>query len=110
MVIERKLWVALQANLLSDLSYTDAGFEGKFKEMMSNLKTFFTIPNLTVNMRNNEKINQASQGVEQFASFYEIKNTIEKLPPPTTSRSNEEPILIPVHVNDFEANIQYILS
>ena len=30
-IIEGKLWVALQANVLSDVSYTDDGFEGKFE-------------------------------------------------------------------------------
>ena len=102
MILEGKLWVALQANVLSDLCSTKAGFEGEFKEMMSNLKILFTIPNLTRNMRNSENINKASQGLKDNDPNYKVRNTIKKLPPPATSSSNEEPILIPVHVNDFE--------
>ena len=101
--------MALQANLLSDLSWTEDGFEGKFEEMMSDLKPLFAIPNLSRNMRNCEKINRASQGVKENADRYKVRNTIEKLPPPTTTSSNDEPILIPVHGNDFESNFQNIL-
>ena len=102
--------MALQANLLSDQSWTGDGFEDKFAEMMSNLKTLFAIPNLTRNMRNGEEINRATQGVNTFGNSYEVRSTIEKLPPPTTSSSNEEPILIPVHGKDFESNFQNILN
>jgi len=105
-----KLWVALQANVLSDVSYTIDGLEEKFKEMISNLTTLFTIPNLTRNMRNSQNINKVSQGVEETYATYKIANMIEKLPPPTTSSSNEESILIPVHYSDFESNFPNILS
>ena len=102
--------MALQANVLSDTSYTKDSFEGKFEEMMSNLTTLFTIPKLTRNMRNSAVINKASQGVKDNGLGYTVNNTIEKLPPPTTSTSNEKPILIRVHVNDFESNFHNILS
>ena len=109
-IIEGKFWAAFQANSLSDLCSRDAYFEGKFKEMMSDMKPLFTIPSLKRNMRNAENINKASQGLKQNSIIYKVRNTIEKLPPPTTSSSNKEPILIPVHLHDFESNFQNILN
>ena len=102
--------MAFQANALSDLCRTDDDFEGKFKEMIKNLKPSFTFPNLTRNMRNSENINQATQDVNATNSKIKVSNTIEKLPPPTTYKFNEEPIVIPVHANDFESNFQNILN
>ena len=61
-------------------------------------------------MRNSENINQAAQDVDAKNSYIKVSNTIEKLPPPTTSRSNEEPIVIPVHANDFVSNFHNILN
>jgi len=78
--------------------------------MMSNLTTLFTIPSLTRNMRNSKNINKASQGLNETSYLFKVRNTIEKLPPPITSSSNQEPILIPVHISTFESNFQDILG
>ena len=61
-------------------------------------------------MRNSKNINKASQGLNYKGSAYVVRNTIKQLPPPTTSSSNEEPFLIPVHENNFESNFQNILT
>ena len=103
--------MALQANVLSsDQSPVGKSFENIFNKMVSNLKTLFTIPDLSRNMRNSQNINKVSQSVKEVSFISKVNNTIKKLPPPTTSSSNEEPILIPVHANDFESNFQSILN
>ena len=123
-----KLWLAMQANVLSDQSYTLSDFEERYKEMMIKLENLFTIPTLNMNMRNGEKVNKACQEVEsQGNSSWKVSETIDKLPPPTTSSSQsllpsqalqapttsssqEEPIFIPVNEYDFESNFQKILK
>ena len=110
MVVDGKLWIALQTNVLSDQIVTNYDFKDKFQEVMSNMTALFSIPNLTRNMRNGEKINKASKGVGDAAGFYNVNNTNEILPPPTTSSSNEEPILIPVNEKYFEFYFQSMLD
>ena len=60
------------------------------------------VPNLSKNMRNNENINLASQGVQDSnLMYYRIADTIEKLPPQKTLSFQEKPTLIPVHADIF---------
>ena len=119
----------MQANVLSDQSHTRSDFEERYKEMMTNLENHFTVPTLNMNMRNGEKVNKACQSIEDQgpASEFNVSKTIDKLPPPTTSSSQslqpsqslqapttsssqEEPILIPVHQDDLESDFQNILK
>ena len=97
-IIDGKLWIALQANVLSDTSYHYYfdDFEESFKRSKNDLQNNFTVPALTKNMRNSEYINKTCQGVQQNIDNYKIKEVIEKLPPlqsPTTSSSQDKPIL-----------------
>ena len=128
-ISDGKLWLAMQANVLSDQSDTKDDFERRYKEMMTNLENLFTVPALNMNMRNGEKVNKACQEVKYIGtnSAYNVSETIVKLPPPTTScsqshqisqvlqapstsSSHEDPILIPVNENDLESNFQNILK
>ena len=111
MIKSGKLWVALQANQLSDQSSTaSSGTENNFVEtfrcMLSKLEKTFAIPKLNKNMRNSEKINKASRELEAN----DLQETIEKLTSPVTSIFQEDPILIPVHKGDLESNFQNILN
>ena len=124
-----KLWLAMQANVLSDQSYTEGDFDKRYKEMMAKLENLFTVPTLNMNMRNGEKVNKASQSVENQSggTNFNVGETIDKLPPPTTlssqsvqpsqalqapptSSSQGEPIFIPVHEDDLESHFQNILK
>ena len=106
-MVDGKLWIALQANVLSDLNDTSVSFKKQFNAMMSNLENFFVMPKLKMNMRNSEKINKASHGVtDRNLMYYKISDIIEKLPPLRTTSLQEEPILVPVHENDFESNFK----
>ena len=106
-----KLWIALQANALSDQSNTENGFEDRYKRMMSKLEDIFIVPNLNTNMRNSGKINRACQGVvNQGGNAFKVNNMIERLPSPVTNSPQEEPIFIPVHENDLKPNFQNILT
>ena len=79
--------------------------------MKMNLEKIFTFPDLSKNMRNSENINSAGQGVQPQKSYsYQVSNAIEKLPPPTTSSSQEKPILIPIKDKDFESKFKKILN
>ena len=110
-IADGKLWVALQANALSDQSDASDGFTERFKVMMSKLEDIFHLPTLSKNMRNNENINRASQGVQDSNLMYcRIADTIEKLPPQKTSSFQEKPILIPVHASDFGSNFRTMLG
>ena len=126
-VSDGKLWLALQANVLSDQRRTYDDFEEDYKRMMTMLESFFTIPTLSMNMRNGEKVNKASQLVENQNSTWKVNEAIDKLPPPTTSSSQslqpsqalqspttkssqEDPILIPVQGDDLESNFHDILK
>merc|ERR1712018_929630 len=68
-----KLWLAMQANVLSDQSKTESDFEGRYKEMMTKLENLFTVPTLNMNMRNGENINKACQEVENQFPDYDVK-------------------------------------
>ena len=110
-IVDGKLWIALQANALSDQCDTKIGFDESFEKMKTNLENIFTFPDLSKNMRNSENINSAGQGVQQTSSnYYKVSNAIEKLPPPTTSSSQEKPLLIPIHENNFESNFKNMLN
>ena len=110
-IADGKLWVALQANALSDQSDASDGFTERFKVMMSNLDDIFHIPKLSKNMRNVENINLASQGVqERNLMYYRIADTIEKLPPQKTLSFQEKPTLIPVHADIFGSNFRNMLG
>ena len=70
-----KLWLAMQANVLSDQSWTDNNFEGRYKEMMTKLEKLFTVPSLNMNMRNGGKVNKACQEVKcQGNVVYNVNN------------------------------------
>merc|ERR1712126_707610 len=78
-----KLWVALQANQLSDQSSTsysgnEDNFGETFRTMRSKLEKTFAMPALSKNMRNSEKINKASRELEAK----DLQETIEMLPSP----------------------------
>ena len=62
-IVDGKLWIALQANALSDQCETEDSFDESFENMKTNLEKIFTFPNLSKNMRNSENINSAGQGV-----------------------------------------------
>lgn len=113
-IIDGKLWIALQANTLSDAGNTKGGFEESFKRSKNDLENYFTVPALTKNMRNSENINKTCQGVPVDGAINILVNRmIEKLPPlhsPTTSSSQDKPIFIPIHQNDFDSNLKNILS
>ena len=80
--------------------------------MKTNLENHFTFPDLSKNMRNNENINRAGQGVQQVVGYsdYQVSNAIEKLPPPTTSSSQDKPLFIPINKGDFESNFKDMLN
>ena len=68
-------------------------------------------------MRNSGNINKASKDLKGHESNYgKVSKIIEPLPPPhaseslTTFTSKEEPILIPIHQNDFESCFKDILE
>ena len=78
---------------------------------MSELGKTFTIPSLRKNMRNSENVNKASHGVEVDAGYGDqVSETIEKLTSPITSIPQAEPLLIPIHENDFDLNFKSVLS
>jgi len=110
-IVDGKLWIALQANALSDACNTGDGFEKSFEKIKTNLEKIFTFPDLSKNMRNSGNINSAGQGVQQSNAFdYQVSNAIEKLPPPTISSSQEKPLLIPIKEKDFEFNFKNMLN
>ena len=77
-----KLWIALQANVMSDQSMVGEDFEERFKEMISRLESVFYIPTLSKNMRNSGKITEASKNVkaDEGNIAYQVSATIDKLP------------------------------
>lgn len=103
--------MALQANQLSDQSSTassgtEDNFEKTFIRMCFKLGKTFSIPTLSKNMRNSEKINKASRELKAN----DLQETIKKLTSPVTSIFQEDPTLIPVHKGDLESNFKDILS
>lgn len=85
--------------------------------MVSELANVFWFPKLSKNMRNSGNINKASKNLKGHKLNYgKVSNILEPLPSPnkaeslTTSISEEEPILIPIHQNDFESNFKDILE
>ena len=85
--------------------------------MVSELANVFWFPKLSKNMRNSGNISKASKDLKGHKLNYgQVSNILEPLPSPnkaesiTTSISEEEPILIPIHQNDFESNFKDILE
>ena len=77
-IVDGKLWIALQANALSDQCKTDNRFNSRYVAMKRYLMNIFTFPDLSKNMRNSENINSAGQGVQQEGYGYKISDMIDK--------------------------------
>ena len=98
----------MQANATSDSCSAVESFEKRCQEMFLKLETEFKFhkPDLTLNMRNSNKIKDASQEVRNYAvdTAYKIGKTIPQLPTPSTSVEGPDPILIPINEKDFDRN------
>ena len=103
--------MALQVNQLSDQSRTKDDFEMKFKEMMSKVERSYVISKLNMNMRNSEKVNKVTHCLHSDSeSSYQVSEIVDKLPAPTSLSSQHEPVMIPVHQQDFASSFQSMLN
>ena len=94
--------------MTNDVSDTTKGFEDQVKKMLDKLENEhkFSIPQLSLNMRNSSTIGSCAKGVKQI--FYTLndptmkENVVAKLPTPETSVTSNLPLLIPIQKNEFD--------
>ena len=71
-------WIALQSNVLADLSFNEHDFEEALTEMKEDLKKEeWNFPTLQANMRN--QMNIANTNVEKGGAIHYMQSSIEKL-------------------------------
>ena len=101
-------WIALQSNLLADVSRVRNDFKEALTEMKDELKKEeWIFPTLQANMRN--QVNIANIEVEKGSSANEMQSSIEKLKS-GSSLVGEIPLLLKVRDYDWKAKKDEVLK
>ena len=102
-------WIALQSNILADLSSVEKDFEEALTEMKDELKKEeWIFPTLHANMRN--QVNIANINIENGNNMaYKMQSSIEKLKS-GSSLTGEVPLLFKVRSNDWKTKKDEVLK
>ena len=101
-------WIALQSNLLADVSRVRNDFKEALTEMKDELKKEeWIFPTLQANMRN--QVNIANIEVEKGSSANEMQSSIEKLKS-GSSLVGEIPLLLKVGQNEWKTKKDEVLK